>query len=68
MPSQRSGLRSELTYKKLQIPFTMRKTFTQRSFSVATPTLWNKLTLKIKQASTLDQFKSLLKTYLFQKF
>ena len=63
--TQRSGLRSELTYKKLLIPFTKRKTFAQRSFSVAAPTLRNSLPLNVKQASTLNQFKSLLKTHLF---
>ena len=67
MPTQ-SGLRSELTYKKLLIPFTKRKTFSQRSFSVAAPTLWNSLPLSVKQASTLNQFKSLLKTHLFNSF
>ena len=61
MPTQRSGLRSELTYKKLLIPFTKRKTFAQRSFSVVAPTLWNSLPLSVKQASTDNQFKSLLK-------
>ena len=64
LPSWRSGLRSQLTHEKLLIPFMKRKTFTQRSFSVAIPTLWNKLPLKIKQASTLNQFKSLLKTFI----
>ena len=68
IPSQRCGLRSELTYKELLIPFMKRKTFAEKSFSAATSTLWNKLPLKIKQASTLNQFKSLLKTYLFQNF
>ena len=42
-----------------------RKTFAQRSFCVAAPTQWNGLSLNIKQASTVDQFKSLLKTHLF---
>ena len=45
-----------------------KNTFAQRSVGVSTPTLWNKLSLKIKGASTLNQFKSLLQTYLFQKF
>ena len=66
--TQRSGLRSGLTYKKLLIPFMRRKTFAQRSFSVAAPALWNGLPLNIKQASTLDQFKSLLKTHSFHSF
>ena len=68
MPTQRSGLRSETTYGKLLIPFTKRKTFAQRSFSVAALALWNGLSLSVKQASTLIQFNSLLKTYLFGSF
>ena len=68
MPNQRSGLRSELTYKKLLIPFMKRKTFGQRSFSAAASTLWNGLPLNFKQAITLNQFKSMLKTPLFHSF
>ena len=68
MTTQRSGLRSELTCKKLLISFTKRKTFAQRPLSVAAPTLWNGLPLNVKQASTLTQFKSLLKTHLFHSF
>ena len=68
MPTKRCGLRSELTDKKLLIPFTKRKTFAQRSFSVAAPTLLNSLPLSVKQASTPNQFKSLLKTHLFNSF
>ena len=61
MPSWGSVLKSEPTYKKLLIPFMKRKTFAHRSFIVSTSTLWNKLPIEIKQASTLNQFKSLLK-------
>ena len=68
MPTQSSGLKSELTYKKLLIPFTKRKTFAQRSFSVAALTLWNGLPLNIKQVNTFYQFNSLHKTHLFHSF
>ena len=68
MPTRGIGLRSESTYKKLLVPLTKRKTFTQRSFSVAAPTLWNDLSISVKQANNLVQFKSLLKTYLFGRF
>ena len=61
MPTRWIGLRSESTYKKLLIPLTKRKTLAQRSFSVATPTLWNGLPFSFKQAYTLVQFKFLLK-------
>ena len=36
-----------------------------RSFSRAAPRLWNKLPTRVKSASTLTEFKSYLKTYLF---
>ena len=62
MPTRRIGLRSESTYKKLLVPLSKRKTFAQRSFSVAAPTLWNDLPISVKQGNTLVQFKSLLKT------
>ena len=68
MPTRWIGLRSESTYKKLLVPLTKRKTFTQRSFSVAATTLMNDLPISVKQANTLVQFKSLLKTYLFGSF
>ena len=68
MPTRWIGLRSESTYKKLLVPLTKRKTFAQRSFHVAAPTLWNDLPISVKQANTLVQFKSLLKTYLFGSF
>ena len=57
--------KSESTYKKLLVPLTKRKTFAQRSFSVAAPTLWNNLPISVKQANTLVQFKSLLKHIYF---
>ena len=61
MPTRQMGLRSECTYKKLLIPLTKRKSFAQRSFSVAAPALWNSLPISVKQANTLIQFKSQLK-------
>ena len=45
-----------------------RKTFAPRSFSVTALTLWNRLPLNVKQASPLDQFKSLLETHLFLNY
>ena len=37
-----------------------------RSFSYAAPFLWNSLPVHIRQANTLQCFKSLLKTHLFK--
>ena len=38
-----------------------------RAFSSLAPKLWNNLPVSIRQANTLDSFKSNLKTYLFRK-
>uniref|UniRef100_A0A8C2CFE3 Complement component 5 n=1 Tax=Cyprinus carpio TaxID=7962 RepID=A0A8C2CFE3_CYPCA len=58
------GLRSKDKFL-LQIPTTRLKSRGNRAFEVAGPTLWNKLPLHIRSASTLSEFKSCLKTYLF---
>ena len=49
----------------LQVPRTERRTWGDRAFSVAAPTLWNSLPSHIKVSPTLSSFKSALKTYLF---
>ena len=62
---QRQGLRSSKRSILLVIPITKRKTFAARSFSVATPTLWNNLPSDIRESNTLLSFKNKLKTHLF---
>ena len=44
----------------------MLKSFGDRSFSVAAPTLWNALPVSLRSISSLSIFKSSLKTYLFK--
>ena len=39
-----------------------------RSFSAAAPNLWNGLPMELRQPTSLDSFKSRLKTYLFKKY
>ena len=46
----------------------MLTTLGARSFSAAAPKLWNELPLELRQAISLDSFKSRLKTYLFKKY
>ncbi|KAJ8372143.1 hypothetical protein AAFF_G00294270 [Aldrovandia affinis] len=48
----------------LSTPRTSRRTFGDRAYSVAAPTLWNSLPIEIRQAPTLDSFKAALKTHL----
>lgn len=51
---------------KLKIPRTKRKTFADRSFSVAGPKEWNSLPNYVKKSQTLEKFKQNLKTYYFK--
>ena len=50
----------------LQVPVSQLKSYGDCAFSVAAPTLWNRLPANIRNASTLGNFKSLLKTHLFK--
>ena len=43
------------------------KTLGDRAFQVASPRLWNGLPYDIRNAKTMDVFKSLVKTHLFKK-
>ena len=63
-PATRRRLRS--TGKGLlATPRTDLRTFGDRAFSVAAPTLWNSLPKDIRDSPTLDIFKTALKTHLF---
>ena len=66
--NDRQGLRSTNQYMRLKVPFTRRKTFASRSFSVMAPTWWNELPNQIKDSVNVDIFKSKLKTFLFNQF
>ena len=50
----------------LAVPRTGLKTFGNRAFSSAGPVLWNDLPVFIRNAPSLSQFKSQLKTHNFQ--
>ena len=45
----------------------MKKTFGDRAFAKAGLFLWNELPADIREASTVETFKSRLKTFLFKK-
>ena len=52
--------------KSLLTPVTSSTSYgQQRAFAVAAPELWNGIPLKVRNASTVDSFKSMLKTHLF---
>ena len=42
-----------------------KKTMGDCAFEIAAPILWNSLPLSVRQAGTIDNFKRLLKSYLF---
>ena len=44
----------------------MKKSFGDRSFRVAAPTLWNALPASLRSIKCISPFKSNLKTYLFK--
>ena len=48
-------------------PKTRLKTYGDRSFVACAPELWNKLPLSIRSTQTLNSFKKLLKTHLFNE-
>jgi hypothetical protein len=45
----------------------VRRNYGECGFSVAGPAAWNALSLETRSASSLEQFKSKLKTELFTK-
>ena len=51
----------------LKVPNTRTKTYGNRAFSYAAPTLWNSLPEHVKTAESLHAFKTALKTFLFSK-
>ena len=44
----------------------MKKSFGNRSFSLAAPTLWDVLPVSLRSIKCISTFKSNLKTYLFK--
>ena len=66
----RPGLRSANALQ-LTVPKTKsraERSNADRAFSIAGPKLWNQLPVVIKNSSSLDVFKSRLKTFYFKKF
>ena len=60
------ALRSEQQLR-LQQPRARSKKYGERAFSTAVPRLWNDLPIKVKEADSIDTFKSCLKTHLFKR-
>ena len=50
----------------LQVPAPRTKTYGQRAFSTMAPMLWNALPINIRKATSVPQFKNLLKKHLFR--
>ena len=62
----RSSLRSNSGNILLHPAGKMRKSFGDRSFSVAAPTMWNVLSASLRSVDSILTFKSCLTTYLFK--
>ena len=60
----RPGLRS--TGRLLDVPRTRTSTYGNRAFSTIGPRLWNSLPPDLKSASSVNVFKTNLKTHLFK--
>ncbi len=65
-PVGRYNLRSD-GHDMLVVPKTMLKTLGDRAFAKEGPSLWNELPVDIRKASSVETFKSQLKTFLFKK-
>ncbi|CAH3036675.1 unnamed protein product, partial [Pocillopora meandrina] len=52
----------------LKVPPVKLVSYGHRCFSFVAPTLWNSLPNIIKESSSLSDFKTCIKTYLFDKF
>ena len=63
---RRYSLRSD-SETLLVIPKVTRKTFGDRAFFHAGPTVWNALPSSLRNCVNIDSFKVQLKTYLFKK-
>ena len=66
---ERTGmrLRSEEAIVLVVPPKPCLPSYGDRAFYIAAPVLWNALPANIRQAKTLETFKSLLKTHLFRR-
>ena len=53
--------------QNLVLPKVRTSMYGDRAFAAAAPTLWNNLPLDLKSASTVETFKSKLKTLLFSE-
>ena len=61
------ALRSSDKHLLIDCSYRTSSTLGDRAFSVAAPTLWNSLPLDIRCCDSLQSFKTLLKTHLYNK-
>ena len=64
LPTTNRPIRSHRLHQ-LQVPASKLKSFGDRSFYHAAPSLWNSLPVELRSLDTIEQFKRALKTYLF---
>ena len=67
-PESRYHLRNSRDKTLLSYPsFKSKATLGDRAFMFAAPKLWNNLPRNIRESSSINSFKSKLKTFLFKK-
>ena len=57
--TSRVGLRSSKDNLLLEVPFTLRKTIAERSFSICGPKPWNELPYQIRKSTKLAELQKL---------
>ena len=62
----RRNLRFANGHHRFDVKYNLRN-YGFRSFSVASPQLWNDIPLRIRSCESLNDFKKKLRTYLFRK-
>ena len=65
-PESRYNLRNSRDKTLLSYP-SFKSTLGDRAFMLAAPKLWNNLPRDIRESSSINSFKSKLKTFLFKK-
>ena len=61
-------LRSASDTRTFRVPRVNTKTFGERSFSCAGPSVWNSLPKPLRHSDSPTSFRTTLKTHLFQKY
>ena len=62
------SLRSSTDIFTLAFPAMEKLEYRRRKFSIAAPTVWNKLPMNLRNLTSIDKFKKQLKTFYFSNY